>query len=105
LENKSASIEDIEALINEAGGEAFVFGISSGAALAFEAAAASGALRVGPICGHEATRRAAGSRMSRSRRGAGPSSRQPVRVRNSPLGQSSVRPCPPISRSSSRWLP
>jgi pimeloyl-ACP methyl ester carboxylesterase len=31
-------IEDIEALIEEAGGEAFVFGISSGAALAFEAA-------------------------------------------------------------------
>src|SRR6202000_1669316 len=34
-------IEDIEALINEAGGSAFVFGISSGAALAL-AAAASG---------------------------------------------------------------
>ncbi len=31
-------IEDIEALINEAGGSAFVFGISSGAALAMEAA-------------------------------------------------------------------
>lgn len=31
-------IEDIEALINEAGGSAFVFGISSGASLAFEAA-------------------------------------------------------------------
>src|SRR5260370_16730887 len=30
-------IEDIEALINEAGGSAFVFGISSGAALAMEA--------------------------------------------------------------------
>src|SRR5215213_4860917 len=30
-------IEDVEALIDEAGGEAFVFGISSGAALAFEA--------------------------------------------------------------------
>jgi pimeloyl-ACP methyl ester carboxylesterase len=30
-------IEDIEALINEAGGSAFVFGISSGAALALEA--------------------------------------------------------------------
>ncbi len=35
-------IEDIEALIDEAGGEAFVFGISSGAALAFEAAFALG---------------------------------------------------------------
>jgi pimeloyl-ACP methyl ester carboxylesterase len=35
-------IEDIEALINEAGGQAFVFGISSGAALAFEAALALG---------------------------------------------------------------
>ncbi len=31
-------IEDIEALINEAGGQAAVFGISSGAALAMEAA-------------------------------------------------------------------
>jgi pimeloyl-ACP methyl ester carboxylesterase len=31
-------IEDIEALINEAGGSAFVYGISSGAALAMEAA-------------------------------------------------------------------
>src|SRR5258706_6983769 len=31
-------IEDIEALITEAGGSAFVFGISSGAALAMEAA-------------------------------------------------------------------
>jgi pimeloyl-ACP methyl ester carboxylesterase len=31
-------IEDIEALIDEAGGSAFVYGISSGAALAFEAA-------------------------------------------------------------------
>ena len=29
-------IEDIEALINEAGGEAFLYGISSGAALALE---------------------------------------------------------------------
>src|ERR671922_691527 len=35
-------IEDIEALVDEAGGEAFVFGISSGAALAFEAALALG---------------------------------------------------------------
>jgi pimeloyl-ACP methyl ester carboxylesterase len=35
-------IEDIEALINEAGGSAFLFGISSGAALAFEAALALG---------------------------------------------------------------
>jgi pimeloyl-ACP methyl ester carboxylesterase len=32
-------IEDIEALINEAGGSAYVYGISSGAALALEAAA------------------------------------------------------------------
>lgn len=31
-------VEDIEALINEAGGEAFLYGISSGAALALEAA-------------------------------------------------------------------
>lgn len=36
-------IEDIEALIDEAGGSAFVFGISSGAALAFEAALKLGA--------------------------------------------------------------
>ncbi|RPJ22396.1 MAG: alpha/beta hydrolase, partial [Planctomycetaceae bacterium] len=35
-------IEDIEALIDQAGGSAFVFGISSGAALAFEAALALG---------------------------------------------------------------
>ena len=35
-------VEDIEALINKAGGAAFVFGISSGAALAFEAALALG---------------------------------------------------------------
>jgi pimeloyl-ACP methyl ester carboxylesterase len=35
-------IEDIEALINKAGGVAFVYGISSGAALAFEAAHALG---------------------------------------------------------------
>jgi pimeloyl-ACP methyl ester carboxylesterase len=35
-------IEDIEALIDEAGGSAFVSGISSGAALAFEAALALG---------------------------------------------------------------
>jgi pimeloyl-ACP methyl ester carboxylesterase len=33
-------VEDIEALINEAGGSAYVFGISSGAALAVEAALA-----------------------------------------------------------------
>lgn len=31
-------VEDIEALIDEAGGSAFVYGVSSGAALAFEAA-------------------------------------------------------------------
>jgi pimeloyl-ACP methyl ester carboxylesterase len=35
-------IEDIEALIDEAGGSAFLFGISSGAALTFEAALALG---------------------------------------------------------------
>ena len=35
-------IEDIEALIDEGGGSAYVFGISSGAALAFEAALALG---------------------------------------------------------------
>jgi pimeloyl-ACP methyl ester carboxylesterase len=35
-------IEDIEALIDKAGGAAFLFGISSGAALAFEAALALG---------------------------------------------------------------
>lgn len=35
-------IEDIEALIDEAGGLAFLFGISSGASLAFEAALALG---------------------------------------------------------------
>ncbi len=35
-------MEDIEALIDEAGGSAFVYGISSGAALALEAAARLG---------------------------------------------------------------
>jgi pimeloyl-ACP methyl ester carboxylesterase len=35
-------VEDIEALLNEAGGSAFVYGTSSGAALAFEAALALG---------------------------------------------------------------
>jgi len=35
-------VEDIEALISEAGGSAFLFGISSGAALAFESALALG---------------------------------------------------------------
>src|SRR5258706_14061586 len=35
-------IEDIEALINKAGGSAFLFGISSGAALAMEAASGLG---------------------------------------------------------------
>jgi pimeloyl-ACP methyl ester carboxylesterase len=35
-------VEDIEALIDEAGGSAFLFGMSSGAALAFEAALALG---------------------------------------------------------------
>ena len=35
-------IEDIQALIDEAGGSAFLFGMSSGAALAFEAALALG---------------------------------------------------------------
>jgi Predicted hydrolases or acyltransferases (alpha/beta hydrolase superfamily) len=38
-------IEDIEALIGEAGGSAFVYGISSGAALALEAAARIPAIR------------------------------------------------------------
>lgn len=37
-------VEDIEALILEAGGSAFVYGISSGAALALEAAARSSAI-------------------------------------------------------------
>jgi pimeloyl-ACP methyl ester carboxylesterase len=57
-------IEDIEALIDEAGGEAFVFGISSGAALAFEAALALGskvkklAMYEPPYSDDEATRQA-----------------------------------------------
>ena len=38
-------VEDIEALIREAGGSAFVFGISSGAALALEAGAKSSAIK------------------------------------------------------------
>lgn len=38
-------VEDIEALIEEAGGSAFVYGISSGAVLALEAAARLGSIR------------------------------------------------------------
>jgi pimeloyl-ACP methyl ester carboxylesterase len=46
-------IEDIEALIDAAGGEAFVFGISSGAALAFEAALALGGAKVKKLAIYE----------------------------------------------------
>jgi pimeloyl-ACP methyl ester carboxylesterase len=45
-------IEDIEALIDEAGGSAFLFGMSSGAALAFEAALALGG-KVKKLAMHE----------------------------------------------------
>jgi pimeloyl-ACP methyl ester carboxylesterase len=38
--DRAREIEDLEALINEAGGSAFVYGISSGATLALDAAAA-----------------------------------------------------------------
>jgi pimeloyl-ACP methyl ester carboxylesterase len=57
-------IEDIEALITEAGGSAFVFGISSGAALALEAAIKLGekvkklAMYEAPYNDDEAARRA-----------------------------------------------
>ncbi len=57
-------IEDIEALINEAGGQAAVFGISSGAALAMEAAIKLGdkvkklAMYEAPYNDDEAARRA-----------------------------------------------
>ena len=47
-------IEDIEALIDEAGGSAFVYGISSGAALAFEAALALGSSKVKKLALYEA---------------------------------------------------
>jgi pimeloyl-ACP methyl ester carboxylesterase len=46
-------IEDIEALIDAAGGPAYVFGISSGAALAFEAALALGATKVKKLALYE----------------------------------------------------
>ena len=46
-------IEDIEALIDEAGGSALLFGTSSGAALAMEAAAALGG-KVGKLAMYEA---------------------------------------------------
>lgn len=47
-------IEDIEALIDEAGGTAFLFGISSGAALAFEAARTLGSGKVKKAAMYEA---------------------------------------------------
>jgi pimeloyl-ACP methyl ester carboxylesterase len=47
-------IEDIEALIDLAGGSAFVYGISSGAALALEAAAALGSGKVKKLAMYEA---------------------------------------------------
>jgi pimeloyl-ACP methyl ester carboxylesterase len=46
-------IEDIEALIQEAGGKVFLYGISSGAALALRAAASLGAARVGKLALYE----------------------------------------------------
>lgn len=47
-------IEDIEALIDSAGGSAFVYGISSGAALAMESAVALGAGKVKKLAMYEA---------------------------------------------------
>jgi pimeloyl-ACP methyl ester carboxylesterase len=47
-------IEDIEVLIDLAGGSAYVYGISSGAALAMEAAAALGSSKVKKLAMYEA---------------------------------------------------
>lgn len=47
-------IEDIDALITVAGGSAFLFGLSSGAALAFEAAVALGSSKVKKLALYEA---------------------------------------------------
>jgi pimeloyl-ACP methyl ester carboxylesterase len=46
-------IEDIEALINDAGGQAYLYGISSGAALALRAAAALGPTKVTKLALYE----------------------------------------------------
>src|SRR5688572_29856222 len=46
-------IEDIEALITEAGGQAYLYGVSSGAALALRAAATLGATRVPKLALYE----------------------------------------------------
>jgi pimeloyl-ACP methyl ester carboxylesterase len=46
-------IEDIEALINDAGGQAYLYGISSGAALALRAAAALGPTQVPKLALYE----------------------------------------------------
>lgn len=47
-------VEDIQALIDEAGGSAFVYGISSGAALAMEAAIQLGSSKVKKLAMYEA---------------------------------------------------
>jgi pimeloyl-ACP methyl ester carboxylesterase len=47
-------IEDLEALIDHAGGSAFIYGISSGAALAMEAAVALGSSKVRKLAMYEA---------------------------------------------------
>lgn len=46
-------IEDVEALINSAGGQAYLYGVSSGAALALRAAAALGSTRVPKLALYE----------------------------------------------------
>ena len=46
-------IEDIEALIDHAGGKAYVYGVSSGAALALQAAAKLGAAKVSKLAIYE----------------------------------------------------
>jgi pimeloyl-ACP methyl ester carboxylesterase len=47
-------IEDIEALLDDAGGSAFVYGVSSGAALALQAAAKAGPARVTKLAIYDA---------------------------------------------------
>jgi pimeloyl-ACP methyl ester carboxylesterase len=46
-------IEDVEALINDAGGQAYLYGVSSGAALALRAAAALGPTKVSKLALYE----------------------------------------------------
>lgn len=58
-------IEDIAALVEEAGGSAYVYGISSGAALALQAAAKLGATAITKLALYEPPYRSAGEKQKR----------------------------------------